>query len=315
MGNYLYHSQHPDYSAFRALRAAAHSEEFITHEQSVALVRRWRESQDYEARNTIIVAHRPLFAKLVVQSFGVSGTGPMDMLVEAELEAIEKFDNFNPALGSFSSYIAPHIKGRLAAHALESMGPVKLGAGKKNRYLFTHWNSLLHQVEHDHPDATPYRRTAIAIDRANKERAKKGDDLPDITMGDVHLYESVSAGYGSAKLYRGDTEEDALPGDDLYDPAQLMEAAGDVREVRRSVRLVRKAVKTLDPRQRRVVEARLLCPEDSKLTLETLAAELGLTRERVRQIEGEACKKIRQYLAMYGVTRAPSLRPEIRAFA
>lgn len=50
--------------------------------------------------------------------------------------------------------------------------------------------------------------------------------------------------------------------------------------------------KILNPKEVRVLNCRFGLNENEKLTLETIGNELGLTRERVRQIEDEALKKL-----------------------
>jgi len=66
---------------------------------------------------------------------------------------------------------------------------------------------------------------------------------------------------------------------------------------------VREAVSQLDPRSRRIIEARWLNEEsDGRVgttTLHELAAEFGVSAERIRQIEAKALQKMRASLAAY----------------
>ena len=50
---------------------------------------------------------------------------------------------------------------------------------------------------------------------------------------------------------------------------------------------------TLTPRERRVVELRFGLDGDKLYTLSEIGAELGVTRERIRQIETKALRKLR----------------------
>ena len=56
------------------------------------------------------------------------------------------------------------------------------------------------------------------------------------------------------------------------------------------------ALEALDPRSRRIVEARWL-QDDGGATLHELAQEFGVSAERIRQIEAAALKKMRGNLA------------------
>jgi len=56
---------------------------------------------------------------------------------------------------------------------------------------------------------------------------------------------------------------------------------------------LRTALESLSSRERRVIEMRFGLDNESSRTLEEVGAELGLTKERIRQIEGEALRKLR----------------------
>ncbi len=55
-----------------------------------------------------------------------------------------------------------------------------------------------------------------------------------------------------------------------------------------------KALESLDPRMRQVVERRFGLDGEKPQTLEELGAELGVTRERVRQLELRALRALRE---------------------
>ncbi|HCM42783.1 MAG TPA: RNA polymerase sigma factor RpoD/SigA [Candidatus Omnitrophota bacterium] len=70
-------------------------------------------------------------------------------------------------------------------------------------------------------------------------------------------------------------------------------------EVLCSERVV-KLLETLDERERRILNLRFGLAEGQTHTLEEVAAHFDITRERVRQIEAAALKKIRKYLEDQG---------------
>jgi len=59
----------------------------------------------------------------------------------------------------------------------------------------------------------------------------------------------------------------------------------------------------LNERQRTVIERRYGLNDRDVATLEELAREIGVTRERVRQIQAEALEKLRQRLKRRGLNR------------
>jgi RNA polymerase primary sigma factor len=87
------------------------------------------------------------------------------------------------------------------------------------------------------------------------------------------------------------TDEDARLGDfiedkDAISPADALVAA-DLSEQTRRV------LATLTPREEKILRMRFGIGERSDHTLEQVGEEFDLTRERIRQIESKALKKLR----------------------
>jgi RNA polymerase sigma factor (sigma-70 family) len=67
--------------------------------------------------------------------------------------------------------------------------------------------------------------------------------------------------------------------------------------LRREVdRILKRALTTLPPRERYIIERRFGMKDDSELTLEAVSRILKLSKERVRQLEREALIKLRMAL-------------------
>jgi len=67
--------------------------------------------------------------------------------------------------------------------------------------------------------------------------------------------------------------------------------------------LLEERIGTLSPREREVLEGRFGLHDHDPETLDTLSVRLGLTRERVRQVQNEALVKLKRYLNRRGITR------------
>ncbi len=119
--------------------------------------------------------------------------------------------------------------------------------------------------------------SGLALDRVRMAMEAPGDtvslDRPIGTDGDADL---------------GDFVED----DDALDPF-LSAAEGARREH------LEQALQMLDPRERQVVELRYGLDGSSPRTLSDVGAMFGLTRERIRQIEGRALAKLRHPSCKY----------------
>jgi RNA polymerase nonessential primary-like sigma factor len=68
-------------------------------------------------------------------------------------------------------------------------------------------------------------------------------------------------------------------------------------------RLLEEWLHNLSEREQAVLEGRFGLHEHESETLETISARLGLTRERVRQIQNEALLKLKRHLARRGIMR------------
>jgi RNA polymerase sigma factor (sigma-70 family) len=82
-----------------------------------------------------------------------------------------------------------------------------------------------------------------------------------------------------------------------------------------SLQAIRRALKTLSPRERQVIALRYGVADQEPLTLRETAGRMGLSRERVRQIQQDALGRLRMALAPLQLDPRParSRRPRSRA--
>ena len=95
-------------------------------------------------------------------------------------------------------------------------------------------------------------------------------------------------------------ESDATLGDRLTDEAEE-EPGGDFDQARIG-RILSRALGTLTSRERTVLEMRFGLAGGPRMTLKEIGSEIGLSRERVRQIQAGALERLRA-------------RPDVRRFA
>ncbi len=123
------------------------------------------------------------------------------------------------------------------------------------------------------------------------DREPTAEELAKATGLDlVHVEEALDVAEVSASLNQTiGSEGDGELGDLFADPTAIdpAEEAGD--SLRR--REVRKALRTLPERERRVLELRFGF-DGQQQALEAIGRELGITRERVRQLERDALAKL-----------------------
>jgi RNA polymerase sigma-32 factor len=259
-------------------------------EESV-LAKRWRKHGDSTAAHKLVTSHLRLVAKIAV---GYRGYGlPMSELIsEGNLGLMQAVKRFDPEKGfRFSTYAIWWIKAAIHEYILRSWSLVRMGTTANQKKLFFNLRKAKSRIAAlEDGDMRPDQVTLIA----SRLRVSEQDviEMNRRLGGDVSL---------NARLREQDDSgewQDMLIDDRSNQESRLLES--DERDTRRKA--LGEAVGTLTGRERRIFEARRL--GDEPIRLEDLAAELGISRERVRQIEERAFQKVQRKVRM-AIGQAP----------
>jgi RNA polymerase sigma-32 factor len=259
-------------------------------EESV-LAKRWREHGDSNAAHKLVTSHLRLVAKMAV---GYRGYGlPMSELIsEGNLGLMQAVKRFDPEKGfRFSTYAIWWIKAAIHEYILRSWSLVRMGTTANQKKLFFNLRKAKSRIAAlEDGDLRPDQVTLIA----SRLRVSEQDviEMNRRLGGDVSL---------NARLREQDDSgewQDMLIDDRSNQESRLLES--DERDTRRKA--LGEAVGTLTGRERRIFEARRL--GDEPIRLEDLAAEFGISRERVRQIEERAFQKVQRKVRM-AIGQAP----------
>jgi RNA polymerase sigma-32 factor len=249
----------------------------LTQEEETAFARRWRDQGDREAAYRLVTSHLRLVAKIAMRYRGY-GLPIADIVSEGNIGLMQAVRRFDPERGiRLSTYAMWWIKATIQEYVLRSWSLVKISANSAQKKLFfklRRSKSAISALEDG--DLRPEQAKAIATRLKVPEREVV--DMDRRLRGDVSL---------NAQAH-GDAES-AL--ERLVDPspAQDVELA-DNQELARRREVLNAAIEKLSPRERRIFTARYLMEDPPKL--ETLAAEYGISRERVRQIEVRSFEKV-----------------------
>jgi RNA polymerase sigma-32 factor len=268
----------------------------LTLEQEQDFARRWRDRRDPDAIRQLAGSHLRLVIKIARSNRGY-GLPMNDLISEGMLGLMQAAERFDPDRGfRFATYAMWWIRATIQEYVLHSWSLVKIGTTAAQKRMFFNLRRIKSRLQLlDEGDLAPGSVAEIARELGVYE-AEVVEMNRRLASGDQSLNATVG----------GDSDlvwQDFLV-DERLDPETLI-ANADEFEKRR--KLVRDALKLLPARERRIVEQRKM--RDEPLTLEQLAQELGVSRERIRQLEVRALetirRSVRQEAAQSGRARAP----------
>jgi len=246
-------------------------------QQEYMLAKRWREHGDREAAHQLVTSHLRLVAKIAM---GYRGYGlPMSEVVsEGNVGLMQAVKRFEPERGfRLATYAMWWIKASIQEYILRSWSLVKMGTTANQKKLFFNLRRAKSRISAlDEGDLRPDQVSQIAT--------KLGVSEQDV---DMNRRLSGDASLNAPLREQGEGEwQDWLVDDEDNQEHKLVE---NEEATNRHEALV-DALSVLNPRERRIFEARRLAEEP--MTLEDLSAEFGVSRERVRQIEVRAFEKV-----------------------
>jgi RNA polymerase sigma-32 factor len=206
-----------------------------------------------------------------------------DLIQEGSVGLMQAAARFEPAREvRFSTYAGWWVRAAMQDYVLRNWSIVRTGTTASGKSLFFNLRRLRARLGDMEGRLTPEARAAIAIELGVEE-----DDVEAmagrLAAGDRSLNAPVAAG-------AEDAYQDFLP-DDRPDPeaATTEKLDGEARDS-----ALTQALKVLNPRELAIIQARRL--NDEPLTLEALGVQLGVSKERVRQVEQVAMDKLRKAL-------------------
>ena len=250
------------------------SEEFM-------LAKRWQEHQDTEAAHKMVTSHLRLVAKIAM---GYRGYGlPMsEVISEGNVGLMQAVKRFDPDKGfRLATYAMWWIRAAIQEYILHSWSLVKIGTTAAQKKLFFNLRRVKGQLKAlEEGDLRPETVKEIAT-RLDVPESDVVDMNRRLAAPDHSLNAPVRMdGEGEWQEWlvdEGDSQETML---------------AESQEFGRRQKLLDRALKLLNPRERRILSERRL--KDEPTTLEDLSKEFGISRERVRQIEVRAFDKVQR---------------------
>ena len=263
-------------------------------EEEYMLAKRWREHADPGAAHKLVTSHLRLVAKIAM---GYRGYGlPISEVVsEGNVGLMQAVKRFEPDKGfRLATYAMWWIRASIQEYILRSWSLVKMGTTASQKKLFFNLRRAKSQISAlDEGDMRPDQVKTIAHRLGVSE--KDVIDMNRRMSGDASLNSPLR------EASEGEWQ------DWLVDDAASQEhSLAEREETGNRLAALGNALGVLNPRERRIFEARRLA--DEPMTLEALSDEFDISRERVRQIEVRAFEKI-QSAVKAGVAKTESLPP------
>jgi len=258
-------------------------------QEEYMLAKSWREHGDRDAAHKLVTSHLRLVAKIAM---GYRGYGlPIgEVISEGNVGLMQAVKRFEPEKGfKLATYAMWWIRASIQEYILRSWSLVKMGTTASQKKLFFNLRKAKSKISaFEEGDLRPDQVKLIA-----KRLGVQEQEVVDMNRrlgGDASL---------NAPLR---TEGEGEWQDWLVDNSDSQESTlADREESDMRHAALRSALTVLNPRERRIFEARRLA--DDPVTLEELSTEFNVSRERVRQIEVRAFEKV-QAAVKSGVTRA-----------
>ena len=271
-----------------SLSRRAMQAELLDAETESRLAYAWRDQRDEKALHRLITAYMRLAISMAAK-FKRYGAPMNDLIQEASLGLMKAADKFDPDRGvRFSTYAVWWIKASIQDYVMRNWSMVRTGSTSSQKSLFFNLRRVQARLERE---AAAEGRVLDRQKMREAIAAEVGVPLHDVEMMEGRLSGSdFSLNATQSSDEEGREWIEALE-DDSEQAAERVEASHDTETLRQWLVT---ALSTLNERERFIVRERKL-REDPR-TLESLGNELGLSKERVRQLEAAAFGKMRKHL-------------------
>lgn len=253
----------------------------LSADEEYMLAKRWQEHQDPKAAERLVASHLRLVAKIAGGYRGY-GLPVVDLIAEGNVGLMQALRKFDPEKGfRFSTYAMWWIRANIQEYILHSWSLVKIGTTAAQKKLFFNLRRLKSEMQ--------------AIDEPVISAETIKDIAGELNVTEQEVIEMSKRLSGGDKSLNAPLKESGL--DEWQDWLVDEESSHDIKimerdESKQKNMLLETALKSLSERDYYIIQARRLT--DPPVTLESLSTTLGISRERVRQIEIRAFDKLQK---------------------
>ena len=265
----------------------AMNEPMLEREHELKLARRWQDKRDEKALHEMVQSYTRLVVAMA-SKFRHYGLPMGDLIQEGNIGLMQAADKFDPAREvRFSTYAQWWIRSAIQDYVLRNWSIVRTGTTAAQKSLFFNFRRLRAQIEgaQEHEGLGDKGRKKIA-----KELGVKISDVESMEGRLSAADQSLNMSIGED----GGDEWQSLLADDRANPEDVVIGMKDSQT--RS-QWLREALGELTDRERKIINERHMTHE--VVTLDDLGKQLGVSKERVRQLEARAMEKMRTSLGRH----------------
>ncbi len=262
--------------------------ELLDAETELKLAYAWRDQRDEQALHRLITAYMRLAISMAAK-FKRYGAPMNDLIQEAGLGLMKAADKFDPDRGvRFSTYAVWWIKASIQDYVMRNWSMVRTGSTSSQKSLFFNMKRVQARLERE---AAQVGETLDSHQLRQRIASEVG-----VPLADVEMMEGRLAGSDYSLNATQSSEDEGREWIEALedDSAQAAETVAHDRDIDTLRGWLVTALSSLNDRERFIVRERKLREEPR--TLESLGEELGLSKERVRQLEAAAFAKMRRNL-------------------
>ena len=262
----------------------------LSREEEYRLAVMYRKKEDLEAAKKLITSNLRFVIKIAYK-YRNYGINLMELIQEGNLGLMQAVKKFDPTRGyRLITYAVWWIRAYIQSYIIKTWSLVKIGTTQAQKKLFYKLSSAKRKMELANKILSPEDYKTLA-----KELGVSGEAI-------AEMEQRMAGKDVSLDVEIREEGERATHLDFLADKlASQEEILTKIQEEEKIKRELDAALKSLEERERFIIENRIL--RDNPLTLEELGTKLNISRERVRQIENEALKKMKTILKNMGVSR------------
>ncbi|MEM7441402.1 MAG: RNA polymerase factor sigma-32 [Pseudomonadota bacterium] len=269
-------------------RRQAMRAELLDAETETRLARAWRDDRDEQALHRLITAYMRL-AISMASKFRRYGASTQDLIQEAGVGLMKAADKFDPDRGvRFSTYAQWWIKAAIQDYVMRNWSMVRTGSTSSQKALFFNLKRVQATLERE--------ASARGEDLDAHQLSEKIANEIGVPMRDVEMMQGRLSGSDFSLNAQQSTDEegrewqDALA-DEGPQAEEIVTREYDLGQLRN---WLNEAMSDLNDRERYILSQRLLI--DEPRTLGSIGDELGLSKERIRQVEAAALGKLKKLL-------------------